>query len=108
MASQVRVMRSGHEPFVAVRITTRLTFVPAQPSATLGGSKFHGVPHSTFLSPAQTSVGGVVSTTVTLWLHERTVPHWSVACQVRVRVLGQLPLVSVRRTVIVTPPQPLK
>src|SRR6266850_2736160 len=44
-------------------------------------------------------VGGVVSTTVTVWLQVLLWPHGSMACQVRVMACGQRPLVTVLRIV---------
>src|SRR5438477_8155760 len=52
----------------------------------------------------QLSTGGVVSTTVTVWLHLATLPQSSTACQVWVMTHGQEPLVTVLKTVSVTPP----
>jgi hypothetical protein len=39
-----------------------------QLSVAVGGSNVHGVPHWTVLLGEQVSVGGVESTTVTVWL----------------------------------------
>ena len=50
---------------------------------------------------AQVNSGGVVSITVTVWLHVAVLPHAS-ARQVRVTTSGQNPLVSVLRMVNVT------
>ena len=47
--------------------------------------------------PGQAIVGGIVSTTVTDWLHVLVLPHASVACHVRVIIRGQTPLVTVLR-----------
>src|SRR6185295_4658404 len=44
---------------------------------------------------AQLRTGGVVSTTVTVWLHVATFMQSSTACQVRVITCGQVPLVTV-------------
>jgi hypothetical protein len=60
LAAQVRVKTS---PLVAVSSTTRITFIPLQPSNTAGSSKVHKLPHSTVLSGVQTIIGGNVSTT---------------------------------------------
>ena len=52
----------------------------------------------------QLSTGGVVSTTVTVWLQEAVAPQPSAACQVVVMTSGQVPLVTTLRTVITAPP----
>ena len=52
----------------------------------------------------QLSTGGVVSTTVTVWLHLALLPQSSTACQVWVMTHGQEPFVTVLMTVTVTPP----
>src|ERR1022692_1398276 len=57
----------------------------------------------TRLAPEQSAAGGVVSTTVTVWLHDALLPQLSVACQVFVISLGQVPLVMVLTTVTVNP-----
>src|SRR2546423_988502 len=54
----------------------------------------------------QLITGGVVSTTVTVWLHVSVWPQSSTPCQVCVITQGQLPLVTVPTTVIVTLPGP--
>ena len=51
----------------------------------------------------QSSTGGVVSTTVTIWLHEARTPQPSRAVQVRVITCGQEPLVVVVTLISVTP-----
>jgi hypothetical protein len=71
-----------------------------QVSLAVGASKFHAVPHGTVLLAAHVSTGGVVSSTVTVWLHVLVLPHPSVNSQVRVMTQGQGPLlVTVLRTV---------
>jgi hypothetical protein len=74
-----------------------VTFVPLQMSKAVGGLKLHGCPHSAVLSGAQVMLGGVVSTTVMVWLHVAELPHLSIAVQTRVaeNVLPQSPLVTV-------------
>src|SRR6185436_12758645 len=64
--------------FVTVPTITGVTFVTSQMSATVGVSKFHGLAHSTTRLDAQARTGGVVSTTVTVWLHVLEFPHKSV------------------------------
>src|SRR4051812_44645523 len=54
----------------------------------------------------QKTTGGVVSTTVTVWLHVAVWPQSSTACHVRVMTFGQVPLVTVLTTVMVTLPGP--
>ena len=53
-------------------------------------SKF---PFGTRLTPEQSVTGGLVSTTVTVWLQDALRPQAFVACQVRVMICGQTPLV---------------
>jgi hypothetical protein len=53
-------------PLVVVSVTV-MTLVP-HVSLAVGASNVHGVVHSTDLFVTQVMVGGVVSTTVTLWL----------------------------------------
>jgi hypothetical protein len=50
----------------------------------------------------QTMLGGLVSTTVTVWLQMETLLQTSIACHVRVINCGQLPFVIVPTTVMVT------
>jgi hypothetical protein len=52
----------------------------------------------------QARTGGVVSTTVTVWLQVAVAPQLSVPCQVRVMTSGHVPLVVVLATVMVTLP----
>src|SRR5262249_57937054 len=69
----------------------------------LGVSNVQALPCSTVLLVLlQVITGGVVSTTVTVWLHWAMLPQPSVACQVRVasKVLPQCPVVLV--TVLTT------
>jgi hypothetical protein len=51
----------------------------------------------------QSRKGGVVSTTVTVWLHCAMLPQSSTPFHVRVMTLGQVPLVTVLMTVTTTP-----
>src|SRR5947208_3745825 len=80
-----------------------------QVSLVVGSSKDQSLLHSTVLLGTQVMVGGVVSTTVTFWLHSAVLPQASVARQVRVasKVLPQWPvrLVTVLRMVMVAVPQ---
>src|ERR1041384_2562360 len=80
-----------------------------QVSVAVGGSKDQGLVHSTVLLGAQLMVGGVRSSTVTVWLHWAELPQASVAFQVRVasKVLPQWPvrLVTVPTRGMVTLPQ---
>src|SRR5438034_1347361 len=80
-----------------------------QVSLAVGASKDQVLVHSTVLLGTQVMVGGVWSSTVTVWLHSAVLPQASVARQVRVasKVLPQWPvrLVTVPRTVMVTLPQ---
>src|ERR1051325_5620176 len=70
--------------FVKVPMTTMLTFVPQQMSDAVGGSKTQVLPHSTTLLLAQVITGGVVSATVTVWLHCAWFWQQSTASHVRV------------------------
>ena len=56
-----------------------------------------------FVRQAQFNTGGVVSTTVTVWLHEARCMQLSCAVQVRVITCGQVPLVVVVTLMSVTP-----
>ena len=64
--------------------TTRMvTLVPSHTSIAKGGVKRMGWPHSMVRLGAQVITGGVVSTTVIVWLHTLLLPQESVALQVR-------------------------
>src|SRR5467141_4048124 len=80
-----------------------------QVSLAVGASKVQALVHSTVLLGTQVRVGGVCSSTVTVWLHSAVLPQASVARQVRVasKVLPQWPvrLVTVPTMVMVTLPQ---
>ena len=84
VACQVRVMDTGQRPLVKVLSTVMVTFVPQQASKAVGSSKLQVEPHSTVLLLAQVITGGVVSSTVTVWLQVLLLPQQSVAFQVRV------------------------
>src|SRR5437588_6626201 len=81
----------------------------AQGRVAVGASKDQVLVHSTVLLGTQVMVGGVWSSTVTVWLHSPVLPQASVARQVRVasKVLPQWParFVTVLRIVMVTLPQ---
>src|SRR5438876_8173388 len=81
----------------------------AEESVAVGASKVQALVHSTVLFATQLMVGGVWSSTVTVWLHSAVLPQASVACHVRVaaKVLPQWPtvLVTVLRMEMVTVPQ---
>src|SRR4051812_10783623 len=70
VACQVRVM-VGEQPPLLVMVPTILmmTLVPQQSSTADGASKFQMLPQVTVLLPAQVKTGGLVSMTVTAWLH---------------------------------------
>src|SRR5580765_4250664 len=88
---------------VVVPVTVMVTFVPQQTSEAEGASKLQAEPHWTVLFVAQVITGGVVSTTVTVWLHETVLEQQSVACHVRVTTSEQAaPLVIVPVTATVT------
>jgi hypothetical protein len=96
-ATHVRMMNSGHWPLVIVLITVT-TGLEQQRSVASGGSNVHGVPHWTVLFVAQVSVGGVVSTIVTVSVHVLVLPQQSLASQIRVMNCGQMPFVKVPST----------
>ena len=82
---QVRVALNvfGHDPALVTVVTMlMITFVPSQTSLANGGVNCQGKPHSTKRSSAQARFGGVVSTTVMVWLQKETLVHLSVAFQV--------------------------
>jgi hypothetical protein len=89
----VKVLPHWPARLVTVPVIVRVTLVPSHRSLAVGRSKLHGVPHSTVFSPAQLSEGGVVSTTVTVWLQVERLVQASSASQVRValKVLPQKP-----------------
>src|ERR1051326_7406023 len=108
IAAQVRVAekvlpQSGL--VVVFRMTMRLG--PQASAGALGSSNVPHVPHSTVLFVTQVIVGGVVSTTVTVWLHVFVLLHASIAAQVRVaeKVLPQSGLVVVFRMTMRLVPQ---
>src|SRR5437773_11199842 len=80
-----------------------------QVSLAVGASKVQVLVHSTILLGTQEMVGGVLSSTVTVWLQSAVLPQASVARQVRVasKVFPQWPvgLVKVGRMVMVALPQ---
>jgi hypothetical protein len=108
VARQVRVAVSVLPQVLFVTVLTIvIVFVP-QVSVAVGVSKVHGVVHSMSLPPAQVMTGAVVSTTVTVWLHDATLPHASVTRHVRVavNVLPQVALVVVLTIAMLLVPQP--
>src|SRR5258708_22611514 len=95
-----------HSPFVTVpKIKVRL--VPQASPRAVGGSKSQVEPHSTVLLVEQLIVGGVMSTTVTLWPQMLLLPHASIAAQVlvAVNVLPHNALVAVPKVTIRLVPQ---
>src|SRR6266567_6512307 len=92
-----------------VTVPTMVTVAVPQVSLAVGGSKDQTLVHSTVLLGTQVMVGGVWSSTVTVWLHSAVLPQASVARHVRVasKVLPQWPvrLVTVPTMVMVTLPQ---
>src|SRR6185436_12670423 len=68
---------------VVVLVISMTTLVPSHASTAVGRVKANGLPHSTIWSCAQVRLGGVVSTIVTVWLHNVVLPQASVARQVR-------------------------
>jgi hypothetical protein len=106
VACQVRVMLweicEQSLPLATVLRTVTVTLLPQQASKRVGVSKCQGRPHGTLLLAAHVSTGGVVSATVTVWLHVLLLLWQSVACQVRVKICGQTPLATVLKTLMVT------
>jgi uncharacterized protein YhhL (DUF1145 family) len=96
-------------PVVFVTVLTIVIVTLPQVSLAVGASKLQAVVHSTDLAGTQVMLGGVLSTTVTLWLQSAWLLQSSVARQVRVatNVLPQCPvvLVTVLRIVMVALPQ---
>src|ERR1043166_857100 len=79
-----------------------VTLVPLQASVAVGLSKLQALPHWTVLLLAQVMTGGVVSTTVMVWLQELLLPQMSLTSQVRVATSsGQEPrLVTVLKVTV--------
>jgi hypothetical protein len=106
VASQVRMMTCGQTPLVTVSITVIVTLLQ-HASKAVGASKLHAVPHSTVLLVAHISTGGLVFSTVTVWLQVALLPQASVISQVWVMICGQTPLVTVpvgvMSTLVTTP-----
>src|SRR5437773_2103392 len=87
VACHFRVIRLVHpDPVALVKVLIRVmvTLVPQQASYAVGGVKLHGVPQMTPTPEAQATSGGVVSTTVTVWLQVLVLPQQSLASHVRV------------------------
>ena len=61
-----------------------VTLVPSHKSIAVGGVKSQGARQSTTRLDAQVNVGGLVSTTVMVWLQVELFVHESVARHVRV------------------------
>src|SRR5438552_6886547 len=109
VACQVRVeLNEPPHKLLVVALKMAMVALP-QVSLAVGKSKVHGVPSWTVLSPLQLIVGGVVSTTLTVWRQRLKFPQASVACQVRiaVKVLPQWPVVLVTVVKIVMVAVPL-
>src|ERR1043166_2141189 len=109
MAAHIRV--AGKElPQSALVVVLKMTirFVPHPSAGAEGGSNVQAVPHSTVLFVAHVIVGGVVSTTVTVWLQVFVLLQTSIAAQVRVaeKVLPHSGLVVVFKITTRLVPQP--
>ena len=85
-------------------IVTLMPEAGQQLSVAVGGANDHAVPHCTVWFEPQVMTGGVVSTTVTIWLQVAALVQQSVARQVRVMIVvqGGMTLVIVVSTVMVT------
>jgi len=112
VARHVRVAANvfPQSELVTVSTITRVTFAGSHISNAVGTSKFQGVPHSTIRFVPQLSNGGVVSTTVMVWLQEVVLLQLSVACHVRVAAnvfpQSELVTVPVRITATFVPSHP--
>src|SRR6478736_4066323 len=111
VASQVLVREKllAHVPAAVVSLS-RFTVAPPQVSDAVGGVKLGVFGHSmVVLAPAAPIVGGVVSTTVMVWVRvAEWLPQASVASQVLVRekLLAHVPAAVVSRSrFTVAPPQ---
>ena len=82
-----------------------VTLVPQQGEKAVGASNVQLVPHSAVLLVGQLIPGGVVLTTVIVWLQVLELPQQSIATQVWVMNCGQRPLVTVWLHVAVAPTQ---
>src|ERR1041384_3313081 len=93
VAFQVRVASKvlPQWPVRLVTVPTRVMVTLPQESVAVGGSKDQALVHSTALLGTTVMVGGVWSSTVTVWLHSAALPQASVARQVRIasKVLPQ-------------------
>jgi hypothetical protein len=90
----VLVKVPGQLPGVVTSETTETTGFGSQASVAVGGVKTGVAGHSmVVLAPGWPITGGVVSTTVIVWLHDTELPQSSVAVVVRVllKVPGQEP-----------------
>ncbi len=70
-------------PFVIVSMTAIVTFVPSAKSRAAGSSNDQATPHKTALLDAQVMLGGVLSITLMIWVHEARLLQLSVTSQVR-------------------------
>src|SRR2546421_574219 len=99
VATQVRVISP-------LQIVPLVTLLPQHASYTAGGVKPQSVPQITPIPGSQVIIGGVVSTTVTVWLHVALLLQQSTASHVRVMCsmhgLTGSALVTVLSTLIVT------
>jgi len=89
--------------------TIEIVTFASQPSVAVGGLNDHAAPHSTDLSAAQVSTGGVASVDEIIWLHIAEFPQASVAFQVRtaVKLWPQPRLVNVLTIETATAPSQL-
>jgi hypothetical protein len=104
IAFQQRVAMFVPPGTVLVTVLTTALVTGPQRSVAVGSSNVQASAHSTVLSGAQAMVGGIVSTTVMVWLQNAMFPHRSVAPHVRVakKVMPHKALVSVSKTITVT------
>ena len=107
-AVQVRVMLNsfGHEPLVVT--SAKVSVGVAQLSVAIGVVHEGATEHSIVVGPGSGDMtGGMVSSTLIVWVAVEVLPHSSVAVQVRVILysLGQLPLVVTSAEVNIGVPQ---
>ena len=94
----------GEVELVLALATETNTLEPQQTSNAVGLMKDHVEPHWTVWLLEQVIIGGTVSMMVTVWAHVVELLQQSVACQVRVIMIGHTveALVTVLRTAMVT------
>jgi hypothetical protein len=90
IACQTRVNCCEHGPLLVMVLRTVSVIFVQQLSVTAGSSNDHAEPHGTVLLFAQLRTGGVVPTTVTVWVQVEILLQQSMACQVPCHTVWQL------------------